>query len=115
MSMFRWTLLSTLAVGCFLLLPITAEACTDYECQNVPQAGNPFCMRCVDTGQPTNANCQNMGSCGCLDVQCAASDQEASATSDYWLNEAPNGLLEACPVPVEVVPEASNEGSPAAA
>jgi hypothetical protein len=115
MSIFRWTVLSALTVGCFLLLPITAEACTTYECRNVPEPGKPFCMRCVDTGQPTNGNCEDSGPCGCLDVQCAADNQEASAESDYWLYQDLNQVLEACPVPAEGIRESAGEGSPAAA
>lgn len=48
-----------------LAVPRPAAAQCDFAC--VEDAN--FCQRCVYLG-PGSGNCQNVGSCGCFDVQC---------------------------------------------
>lgn len=71
-----------LLAGCALALglfaPPAASACTQ-RCSIIPTPSNPYCMRCVDTGEYTGAACRTFSSgCGCFYVHIIC-DQAAAA------------------------------------
>jgi hypothetical protein len=86
----RWTVLVVLVMVVAWGLPQAAEACTTYRCQLIEHPTNPFCIACVDTGQPTGANCASSGPCGCYFIQCAMAVQaEVPSPLDGILTEEP--------------------------
>ena len=54
----------SLILAALIFSASTASACT-YQCVKVAE---PFCRRCLDTGEFTNITCQNSGTCGCFFV-----------------------------------------------
>lgn len=89
----------SLLVVCSLILAAlvlnagAAVACT-YQCVKVAE---PFCRRCLDTGNYTGVTCQNSGNCGCFftvnDCGLAASGIQAQTDLAALIAPADKGAV----------------------
>lgn len=92
----RIVLVCTLLAGFVLALPQPAAACTGV-CKNVAPPGE-FCRRCVDAGVWTGHACQDLGSCGCQYLECAAA--APSLSTDEEAGEGTALVARAEPAPL---------------
>lgn len=96
------TFAAALVVAGSLAVPTPASAGCEGECVNIAPPGQ-FCRRCMDAGEFTGVACKDIGSCGCIFVQCegltGGSRSELTSTEPLFAPEplmTPVGAGGAC-------------------
>lgn len=82
-------------------------------CVNVAPPGQ-FCRRCVDVGYHTGSCCQNVGTCGCIYVECRAALPSKEEAGEGLLLAAEPTTTE-CEADTGLEPQASADEGEAAA
>jgi hypothetical protein len=84
----------SLILAALIFSASTASACTS-QCVKV---ADPFCRRCLDTGEYTGATCQNSGICACFYTHntCGTLASGTQAQPDLAAVTAPAGKGATC-------------------